>query len=360
MAYAKLVCVRIHAAYNDAYFEHVVNKTKITSLIIESGDQERVLLNVARKMASETSECSVRKLPTFHTVIHLGSDSKPGMIRYEDVMNMGDEGDFKQVRKLRESVHLDDEMMMLCTSGSTGMPKLVVRSHRSSLENAHVYGRHFAEIVKTDIRYMAMNMFTHGSGELSTVGGVSHGYTVVVPDSNSDTETLLSLIREECVTVASLTYPSLLDFLKFGNSDILDQSQLQYLITSGNKIPAETLQKARQQLNFNIYTIAGTTETGFVTINNNSEKFEKIGYPIDHYEIKIIDDYGHIVPRGVTGELCTRSPYTMLRYEDDVEQTKSTVDQCGWYHTGDMCKMEEDGCLDIMGRKKKKKSSSKG
>ncbi|XP_070562931.1 medium-chain acyl-CoA ligase ACSF2, mitochondrial-like [Ptychodera flava] len=310
------------------------------------------MLSITRDMASETSECSVRKLPTFHTVIHLGSDSKPGMIRYEDVMNMGDEEDFKQVRKLRETVDPDDEMMMLCTSGSTGMPKLVVKSHRSSLENAHVYGRHMTNIVNTDIRYMTMSIFSHASAELSTVGGVSHGYTVFVPDSKSDTETLLSLIREECVTVASLTYPSLLDFLKFGKSDILDQSQLQYIITTGNKIPTENFQKARQQLNLNIYTVIGTTETGFVTVNNNIKKFEKIGYPIDHYEIKIIDDYGHIVPRGIIGELCTRSPYIMLRYEDDEEETKSMVDQCGWYHTGDMCKMEEDGCLDIMGRKK--------
>ncbi|XP_070571277.1 uncharacterized protein [Ptychodera flava] len=173
-------------------------------------------------------------------------------------------------------------------------------------------------------------MFTHGSGELSTVGGVSYGYTVVVPDSNSDTETLLSLIREERVIVASLTYPSLLDFLKFGKSDILDQSHLQYLITARNKIPTEILEKARQQLNLNIYTVIGTTEIVFVTVHNNIEKFEKIVYPIYHYEIMVIDDSGHIVPRSVTGELCTRSPYTMLRYEEDEEETKSTVDKCGW------------------------------
>ncbi|XP_070576099.1 medium-chain acyl-CoA ligase ACSF2, mitochondrial-like [Ptychodera flava] len=352
MAYAKLVCVRIHAGYNDVFFEHLMNKTKSTALIIESGNQARVLLNAETGVADETNRCSVPKLSTLRTVINLGSESKSGMIRYEDVMNMEDEEDRKQVGKLRETVHPDDEMMMLSTSGSTGLPKVVVKSHRASLENAHVYGRHMAKILKTDIRFMAVNTFTHGGGELSTVAGVSHGYTVVVPDSESDTETLLSLIREESVTVASLTYSSLLDFLEFGKSDILDQSQLQYLITTGNQIPTETLQKARQQLNLNIYTVHGITETGFVTVNNNTEKFEKIGYPIDHFEIKIINDSGHIVPRGTVGELCTRSPYAMLRYEDDEEETKSTVDQCGWCHTGDMCKMEEDGCLDIMGRKK--------
>ncbi|XP_070576295.1 medium-chain acyl-CoA ligase ACSF2, mitochondrial-like [Ptychodera flava] len=350
MAYTKLICVRIVIGYNEVYFEHLANKTKIAALIIGPGDQERVLLNVAPELSNKTNKCDVAKLPTLRCVIHLDSESKQGTISYAEVMKIGNEDDLGQVTKLRETVHQDDEMMMLTTSGSTGLPKVVVKSHRCSLEGAHVYGRRFQDIAKTDVCYMSMNLFTHASGDLSTVAGVSQGYRVIVPDSNSDVEFLVSLIREECVSVACLLFSFVLDFLKYGKVDELCQSSLKYVITTGNLVPSEILIKARKILN--LYSLLGTTETGFMTINNNPEKFEKTGCPIDHFEIKIIDDNGHIVPRGTVGELCARSPYTMLRYEDDEDKTKSVIDISGWYHTGDMCRLEEDGCIAVVGRKR--------
>ncbi|XP_070575167.1 medium-chain acyl-CoA ligase ACSF2, mitochondrial-like [Ptychodera flava] len=351
MAYAKLVCVRVVVGFNEVYFEHLVNKTKMAALIIGPGDQERVLSNVAPELSNKTNEHYTGKEATLRTVIRLGIGRKLGMICYEEVMKMGDDEDFGRVGQLRETVDPDDEMMMLTTSGSTGLQKVVVRSHRISLENVHVYSRHWTQIVGADICYMAMNMFAHGSGELSLIAGVSHGFTVIVPDSNSDAESLVNFIREERVTVAFLQYTFVLDFLRYADVDKLNKSRLKYVFTSGNLAPAETLERVRKELNLNIFTVLGITELGHVTFNNNPEKFWKIGYPIDHFEVKIINDSGKIVPRGRVGELCARSPYTMVRYWDDEEQTKSAIDESGWYRTGDMCKMEEDGCLDIIGRK---------
>ncbi|XP_070563043.1 medium-chain acyl-CoA ligase ACSF2, mitochondrial-like [Ptychodera flava] len=352
MAYAKLVCVRVVVGLNEVYFEHLVKKTKMAALIVGPGDQERVLLNVAPELSNKTKERDTGKETNLRTVIHLGTERKPGMICYEEMMKIGDDEDFRRVGELRETVDPDDEMMMITTSGSTGLPKVVVRSHRCSLENVHVYSRHLAQILGTDICYMAMSMFSHGSVGMSLVAGVSHGFTVLVPDSKSDTESLVNFIKEECVTVAAVSYTFVLDFLRYADADKLKQSCLKYVFTTGNFAPAETLGRARKELSLNIYTILGASELGFVTHNNNPEKFGKIGYPIDHFEVKIINDSGNIVPRGTFGELCARSPYTMLRYENDKEQTKSAVDECGWFHTGDICKLEEDGCLDIVGRKR--------
>ncbi|XP_070551322.1 medium-chain acyl-CoA ligase ACSF2, mitochondrial-like [Ptychodera flava] len=352
MAYAKLVCVRVPVGYNESYLEHLVKKTKMAALIIGPGDQEKVLLNVAPEVSDESSSLTAAELPSLKTVIHLGSDRKPGMIRFADVMKLGDHNDLRLVGKLRETVDPDDEVMLLATSGSTGLPKVVAKSHKCSLENTHVLCRHVAEIVKADMCCMSMSQFFHVGGDLSMVGGVSLGYRVIIPDSKNDAAIAVNLIQEERVTVAMLMYTHLVDFLNYWKLKKPDMTNLKCLVTGGNNIPKDMLEEVRQKLNLSIHTVLGTTETGFITINNNPEKFQKVGYPLDHYEVKIIDDKGHVVPRGTVGELCTRSPYTMLRYEGDDEQTKSTVDQSGWYHTGDMCKLEEDGCLDIMGRKK--------
>jgi fatty-acyl-CoA synthase len=67
-------------------------------------------------------------------------------------------------------------------------------------------------------------------------------------------------------------------------------------------------------------------------------------------EVKIVDTDGRIVPRGVTGEFCTRAYSVMLGYWDDPDRTAESIDQSGWMHTGDLATMDEDGYCAIVGR----------
>jgi fatty-acyl-CoA synthase len=69
-------------------------------------------------------------------------------------------------------------------------------------------------------------------------------------------------------------------------------------------------------------------------------------------QVKIIDDNGRIVPRGTSGELCTRGYCVMLGYWDDEEQTRDSIDAAGWMHTGDLAVIDEQGYCDIVGRVK--------
>jgi fatty-acyl-CoA synthase len=69
-----------------------------------------------------------------------------------------------------------------------------------------------------------------------------------------------------------------------------------------------------------------------------------------HLEIKIVDDEGHIVPRGVSGELCTRGYSVMLGYWDDELKTREVLDASGWMHSGDLASIDEEGYCRITGR----------
>ena len=70
-----------------------------------------------------------------------------------------------------------------------------------------------------------------------------------------------------------------------------------------------------------------------------------------HVEVKIVDpDTGRVVPRGASGELCTRGYSVMLGYWDEPEKTAEAIDAAGWMHTGDLATMDDDGYVNIVGR----------
>src|SRR5258705_3739749 len=69
-----------------------------------------------------------------------------------------------------------------------------------------------------------------------------------------------------------------------------------------------------------------------------------------HLEVKIVDRHSRVVPRGTTGELCTRGYSVMLGYWNNPEATTESIDAANWMHTGDLAIMREDGCVQISGR----------
>jgi fatty-acyl-CoA synthase len=77
-----------------------------------------------------------------------------------------------------------------------------------------------------------------------------------------------------------------------------------------------------------------------------------VGTPLPHVECRIVDPEGRIVPRGDTGELCTRGYGIMQGYWNDPQATAQTIDAAGWMHTGDLAIMDDEGYVRIVGRLK--------
>jgi fatty-acyl-CoA synthase len=81
------------------------------------------------------------------------------------------------------------------------------------------------------------------------------------------------------------------------------------------------------------------------------KRVSTVGRIHPHVEVKVVDpDTGAVVPRGATGELCTRGYSVMLGYWDNEEATSAAIDAAGWMHTGDLATMDDDGYLNIVGR----------
>src|SRR5204863_9599979 len=102
----------------------------------------------------------------------------------------------------------------------------------------------------------------------------------------------------------------------------------------------------------------GMTETSPVSTQTRmddslDQRVSTVGRVHPHLEVKVVDPAaGALVPRGETGELCTRGYSVMLGYWEEPEKTAEVIDRAGWMHTGDLAQMDEDGYVKIVGRSK--------
>jgi len=126
---------------------------------------------------------------------------------------------------------------------------------------------------------------------------------------------------------------------------------------AGAPCPVEVMKRCVSDMHMAEVAIAyGMTETSPVSCQTRADddlerRTASIGRVHPHVEIKIVDPVtGETVPRGVTGEFCTRGYSVMLGYWKDPEKTSEAIDADGWMHTGDLAEMREDGYCNIVGR----------
>jgi len=150
--------------------------------------------------------------------------------------------------------------------------------------------------------------------------------------------------------IAELDHP---DFAKY------DLSTLRTGIMAGSPCPIEVMKRVQRDMNMGEVTIAyGMTETSPVSCQSSTstpldKRVSTVGLVQPHLEVKIIDpETGETVPRGATGELCTKGYSMMQGYWGDDARTREAIDAEGFMHTGDLATMDEEGYVNIVGRSK--------
>jgi fatty-acyl-CoA synthase len=182
---------------------------------------------------------------------------------------------------------------------------------------------------------------------------------MVVPAPVFDPAATLQAVQEDRCTslygvptmfIAELEHP---DFARY------DLSSLRTGIMAGSPCPAEVMRRVIDRMHMSQVTICyGMTETSPVSTQTAGDdtlenRVGTVGRVHPHLEIKLVDPAtGAIVPRGETGELCTRGYSVMLGYWNDPEQTGAAIDSARWMHTGDLATMDESGYVRIVGRSK--------
>ncbi|MCF8609759.1 AMP-binding protein [Gordonia sp. HY285] len=246
-----------------------------------------------------------------------------------------------------------DIALLLLSGGTTGMPKLIGRTHDDYAYNSRVAGdrsRLDADSVYLAILPIAFNYTWNCPGILSTfrVGGT------VVLAPNQDPAMCFELIEREKVTMTAINpqlAPMWLDEREWTENDL---SSLKIIEIGSARLADYEARRIIDEFDATLQQILGMSEGLFCAthLDDDPELLATTqGVPVSEYdEIRVIDAEGVVVPNGEIGELTVRGPYTLRGYFDAPEQTAKAITADGFYCTGDLVRRLDSGHLIVSGR----------
>lgn len=352
------ILVNINPAYRQAELEYALNKAGarmiITATRFKSSDYLGMLQALAPELANAApGQLRASRLPQLQFVVRMGDERTPGMLNYADLLVAPAAAGLDS---LTSQLDAHDPINIQFTSGTTGNPKGATLTHHNVVNN----GRFVAMAMRlgaNDRLCIPVPLYHCFGMVLSVLACVSVGACMVFPGEAFDPLATMRAVSEERCTalhgvptmfIAQLDHP---DFAQF------DFATLRTGIMAGAPCPIEVMKRVVADMHMSEVTIAyGMTETSPVSFQSATDdpldkRVATVGRVQPHLQCKVVDATGEIVPRGETGELCTRGYSVMLGYWDDDERTREAI-RDGWMHTGDLATIDADGYCNIVGRVK--------
>jgi acyl-CoA synthetase (AMP-forming)/AMP-acid ligase II len=252
-------------------------------------------------------------------------------------------------------VEPNDTVALPYSSGTTGLPKGVMLSHRNLVANMEQAAAPFH--LEEDDVVVAVLPFFHIYGMTVLMNlGLRTGMTIVTMP-RFDLEGFLGAIQEHKVTRAYVVPPIALALAKHPLVDSFDLSSLDAVFSGAAPLGAELEVAVAERLGCGVSQGYGMTETSPVTHavphEEGAARPGTIGPALPNTECRIVDaETGEDAAEGERGELWIRGPQVMQGYLNNEEATRETIDEDGWLHTGDVAVVDADGYFSIVDRVK--------
>ena len=335
------IMVNINPAYRTSELIYVINQSGLSYIF--SAIQFKT--SHYKKMIEDAREFT----DTLRKEVYWGES-------WEYFLAQGKKISDEKLQSYKAKVQFDDPVNIQYTSGTTGNPKGVTLTHHNILNNAYFIGvrMNYTDKDRVCIPVPFYHCFGMVIGNLCCT---AHGATMVIPNDSFDaTKTLEAVERERCTSLYGVPTMFISELYTLDRHPY-DLSSLRTGVMAGALCPPEIMKRVKEQMNMHEITICyGMTETSPVSTQTRiGVPFEKqihsVGTIQDHIEIKIINpETKAIVPRGESGELCTRGYSVMLKYWNSPQATAQVIDEQRWMHSGDLAMMDEDGYIHISGR----------
>jgi fatty-acyl-CoA synthase len=358
-AKAGLILVCVNPAYRVYELEYALQlvgcKALVTCSRFKSSDYLAMLLELVPEVGERRGHLQSARLPALRTIITLDSNELPGCMPFADIASLAGPDHRARLQRIGEGLQPDDPINIQFTSGTTGAPKGATLSHFNILNNGYQVGEamHISEADRICIPVPLYHCFGMVMGNLNCL---THGAAAIYPSAGFDPRAVLEAIQAERCT-ALYGVPTMfiaeLEEPEFGHFDL---SSLRTGIMAGAPCPITVMQRVIERMHVHEITIAyGMTETSPVSFQSEPDdpierRVSTVGKIHPHLEVKVVDDRGRIVPRGVSGELCTRGYSVMHGYWAQPDRTAEVIDAARWMHTGDLATIDDDGYCNIVGR----------
>ncbi|WP_341876697.1 class I adenylate-forming enzyme family protein [Defluviitalea saccharophila] len=252
----------------------------------------------------------------------------------------------------------DDDAAIYFSSGTTGFPKAILHTHRSLMCACYTEHKHHGQTREDN--FLCIPPLYHTGAKMHWFGSLLAGSKAVLLRGIKP-EWILKTVSEEKITIVWLLVPwaqDLLDAIERGDVKLEDYelSQWRLMHIGAQPVPPSLIRRWKKYFPNHLYdTNYGLSESigpGCVHLGvENIHKVGAIGIPGYNWEAKIVDENGNPVPQGEVGELAVKGPGVMKCYYKDPEATAAVLKD-GWLFTGDMARMDEDGFIYLVDRKK--------
>lgn len=289
-------------------------------------------------------------LPQLERVFVVGDDVPAWAEPFEELLEA--EPDRKALEAVRPSP--SDPTQLLYTSGTSGEPKGVVHVHNALILADLLHIEHFG-LGEEDTVFVP-SPCAHQTGFLYGMWlAMVLGATAVYQDV-WDGRRGLELVRRYGVRFVQAATPFLVDLVEAVNETGKSPEDLRIFVATGASVPRKLAQEAREVLGASVCGAWGTTEGCLVTAGTPDDPPEKTwqtdGRLLPRMEMRVVDDGGNPLPAGREGRFQVRTPCLFTTYLHHPEWYRTAVSPDGWFDTGDLAVVDDEGYMSITGRVK--------
>ncbi|WP_408897168.1 FadD3 family acyl-CoA ligase [Nocardioides sp. R1-1] len=345
--------VPLNTRYRGAEARVVLERSRAVVLVLSDGFLTQDYSTMLRQAGEGAPGPAVPGLPHLRTLVDMSSAGRPGTLPWGEFLALGERVPAADVERLAAEVTPDTVCDILFTSGTTGIPKGVMSTHAQTIGVADVWADG-ASLSPAD-RYAIVNPFFHGFGYKAGVLAALTAGTTIYPVLTFDPVALMQLVQDARITVLPGAPTIFITLINHPRRTEFDLSSLRFSIAGAASVPETLFEQMRDVLGFEtVYQAYGLTECVVATTSRHGEDprhiAETTGPPVPGIEARIVGEDGEDVPVGTDGEIWLRGANVMLGYFEDPEATAQAIDADGWFHTGDIGRLDEHGCVKITDR----------
>jgi fatty-acyl-CoA synthase len=351
--------IGLNTGYLAADLERVLNHSDAEILFLgEGAGKEELFFDIFAGIAPEITTCEPgsfrsEKFPLLRFVISTGRSPYQGVLSWDEFIAGGETIPDEVMKQREDTVQHDDCAMIMYTSGTTGIPKGVMHSHTDLVLGGYLVAERLS-LTDSDIACSPLPLF-HIFGITMPFCSFTTGGSIVMTERFSGAECLQAIEACHATSIYGVVtmFTALLEEVNHARYQI---GSLRCGLISGSRSPPDLVDDIIEHLDIPGFVIGyGSTELLCVTISRAGDSLmhrrETLGFLMDYAEMQIRDpNTGDMLPPGEIGEAWVRCPWMLKGYYKMPEITATVMDKDGFFKTGDLISLDDDGYYRFIGR----------